>query len=309
MFDYNSLTYFVAVVHYNGFTSAARETGIQKTKLSRKVAQLEQHLGVRLLQRTTRTIALTDAGEQFYSQCLIALDSANAAFEHIALLKKEPAGVIRLSCPVLLAQTYLAAILPDYLIAHPNVTVFLETTDRNVNLVEERFDLALRAKPHIDSVTGLVAKNLGVARRILVASPSFLKKNGVPKQLKDIEKYATIARISDVYDDQAKWSLHHKLDSVDTVFTRALLISNDLKVQLHAAIKGVGIALLPEHVVASALKEKLLEHVLPDWSASQHIIHLVYPSRRGMLPSVRSFIDYLAKYLPEKIQEQSIFHN
>lgn len=309
MIDYNGLTYFVAVVQHNGFTNAARATGIQKTKLSRKVLQLEKDLGVRLLQRTTRTIALTDAGEQFYSQSLIAIDSANAAFENIALLKKEPTGVIRLSCPVLLAQTYLASILPDYLIAHPNVTIFLETTDRNVNLIEERFDLALRAKPYIDDVAGLVAKNLGSARRILVASSSFLKKNGALKQLNDIENYPSIARIADTYNGQTKWNLHHKSEDVNTVFMRSHLISNDLKVQLHAAIQGVGIALLPEPVVASSLKENLLEHILPDWSASQHIIHLLYPRPKGMLPSVRSFIDYLAKHLPEKIHEFSIFHD
>jgi DNA-binding transcriptional LysR family regulator len=303
MFDYNSLVYFIAVVQHNGFTSAARNTGMQKSKLSKKVFQLEQQLGIRLLHRTTRSIALTDAGEQFYKQCLVAMESANAAFENIALLKKEPVGVIRMSCPVLLAQTYLAKILPDYLIAHPNVTVCIEATDRNVNLIEERLDLALRAKPYIDDVAGLVAKNLGTARRILVASPSFLKKNGVPKTLKDVESYVTIARITDTCDNKSRWNLHHQSEGVDTIFARAHLISNDLKVQLHAAIKGVGIALLPEPIAASALKENILVHVLPDWSASQHIVHLIYPRPRGMLPSVRSFIDYLAKHSLGLIQE------
>lgn len=307
MVDYNALVCFVAVVQNNGFTYAAEKTGIPKVKLSRKVSQLEEYLDVRLLNRTTRKIGLTDAGEKFYNHCLVAIDTANIALESIALLKKEPSGVIRLSCPVLLAQTYLAAVLPDYLNTHPNVSVFIETTERNVNLVEERFDLALRAKPYIEDVAGVVAKKLGSARRILVASPGFLKINGVPKQLKDIEKIATITRISDTYDGQAKWSLNHKADSIDTITMRPSLISNDLKIQLHAAIKGVGIALLPEPVVASALKEHLLEQILPDWSANQHIIHLVYPKPRGMLPSVRSFIDYLAKNLPEKIQENSMF--
>jgi len=308
MNDYNELFYFASVVQHNGFTSAARETGIEKTKLSRRINQLERKIGIRLLHRTTRSIALTEAGEKFYTQCLIAIESANAAFENIDLLKKEPSGVIRLSCPVLLAQTYLTSILSNYLIDHPNVTVFLEATDRDINLAEERFDLAIRAKPHIEDVAGLVAKSLGTARRILVANTKFLKKNGIPTQPKDIEKLAVITRITDTYDGKVKWKLNHKSCNVNTICMRPHLISNDLRVQLHAAIQGVGIALLPEPIVASALKENLLEHVLPDWSASQHIIHLVYPSPRGMLPSVRSFIDYLAKYSPAKIQEYSVFH-
>jgi DNA-binding transcriptional LysR family regulator len=260
-------------------------------------------VGVRLLQRSTRKLALTEAGERFYARCVAAVEGAQAAYDSIAELQKEPTGIVRLSCPVVLAQSYLAPVLPGYLALHPKVKVFIEATDRPIDLIEERFDLALRARPQIDGVAGLVAKAVGTARRILVASPSFVARHGRPEQPSDLTGFDTMSRITDLYEGLAQWQLMSTTGGSAQVRLSPRLMSSDLRVQLEAATHGIGIALLPEPIVSGALRNEMLEQVLLEWSASEHLIHLVYPPPRGMLPSVRSLIDYLLIHLPASIQE------
>ncbi|WP_323750999.1 LysR family transcriptional regulator [Marinobacter sp.] len=306
MDDLNDLYFFSAVVQHNGFSAAARVTGVQKTRLSRRVANLEKRLGVRLLHRSTRTMALTEAGERFYEQCVATVEGAQAAYESIADLRKEPAGTVRVSCPVVLAQSYLAPILPGYMALHPKVKVFIEATDHSVNLIEERFDLALRARQQIEDTAGLVAKNLGSARRILVASPAFLDRYGRPQAPSDLAELDTMSQASEIHDEYARWNLVNTDADTKQVQLKPRLISGDLRVQLEACTHGIGIALLPEPIVSTALRANLVEQVLPDWSAPEHIIHLVYPPPRGMLPSVRSLIDYLMIHLPAGIMERNV---
>lgn len=306
MEDLNDLYFFESVVKHKGFSAAARIIGIEKTRLSRHVADLEKRLGVRLLQRTTRSMALTEAGERFYLRCVAAVEGVNAAYESIAELRKEPSGSVRISCPVVLAQSYLAPILMSYMASHPKVNVTIDATDRNVNLIEERFDLALRARPEIDDAAGLVAKRLGFAKRILVASPGYLDGNGWPDTPEALLRFATLSRLTDVFEGRARWEFESNESVAVTVQHLPRLLSNDLRLQLEAATSGMGIALLPEPIVSTSIRNGLLMHVLPDWSAATHIIYLLYHSPRGMLPSVRSLIDYLVLHLPTSIQDRSV---
>ncbi|SFB38340.1 DNA-binding transcriptional regulator, LysR family [Collimonas sp. OK607] len=306
MDDFNDLYYFAAVIRHNGFSAASRAIGIEKTKLSRRVADLEKKLGVRLLHRSTRSISLTDAGERFYAQCINAVEGAQAAYDSMNSLRTEPAGIVRMSCPVVLAQNYLAPILPGYMASHPKVTVFIEATDRAVNLIEERFDMALVAAPEVDMYSDLVAQELGSARRILVASPNFLELHGHPNHPAELSHYKTIGRIADLQESQVRWHLTHATSPAVDAPISPSLISSDSRVQLEAAVYGIGIALLAEPIVSANVQSGALEHVLPEWSASAYIIHLVYPPPRGMLPSVRSLIDYLIFHLPAGIQERSV---
>jgi DNA-binding transcriptional LysR family regulator len=303
MDDYNDLVFFEAVVRHNGFSAAARATGIEKTRLSRRVAELEQRLGVRLLHRSTRRLALTEAGERFYSRCAPAVESAQAAFDSVAELRAEPAGTVRLCCPVVMAQSYLAAILPSYLALHPKVKVFVEATDRRVNLIEERFDLALRAATRVEDTGGLVAQNLGSARRILVASAAFFGKGSLPTHPSELEALETLSEINALHSDHAQGELIHDGGEGVLVNLAPRLVSSDLRVQLEAAVHGLGIALLPEPITSLALEQGQLIHVLPHWSAQAHLIHLLYPRPRGMLPSVRSLIDHLKIHMPARIQQ------
>lgn len=305
MYDLNDLYFFAMVVQHNGFSAAARATGIEKTKLSRRVTDLERRLGVRLLQRSTRKLAVTEAGERFYVRCVAALEGIQAAYDSIAELQREPSGTVRVSCPVVLAQSYLAPILPGFMAQESKVNVIIDSSDRDVDLIEERFDLALRASPYINNSAGVVAKRLGSARRILVASPNYLQAYGAPDCPEAIAEMATLSRPTDVYDGQARWELSGPLSSV-TIGHSPRLMTADLRLQLEAATHGIGIALLPEPIVAASIRAGFLVQVLPDWTARENIIHLIYPTPRGMLPSVRSLIDYLILYLPTSIEQRSV---
>jgi DNA-binding transcriptional LysR family regulator len=189
---------------------------------------------------------------------------------------------------------------------NPKVSVFVEATDRTVNVIEERFDIAIRAKPEIEDVAGLVAKTLGYSQRVLVVSPAFLDHYGRPENPADLPKFNTAASTDDIFDSGARWNLTDSDSRTQHIELKPRLVTSDLRVRLQAAIRGIGIALLPEQVVAAPLKEGLVDRVLPEWSGAKNILHMVYPTPRGMLPSVRSLIDYLLIHVPAWLQERSI---
>jgi DNA-binding transcriptional LysR family regulator len=207
---------------------------------------------------------------------------------------------------VLLTQRCLAHALPGYMTAHPKVSVFVEPTDRTVNVIEERFDIAIRAKPEIEDVAGLVAKTLGRSQRVLVVSPAFLERYGRPGNPADLPRFNTVASTDDIFDGGARWNFSNLANRTQHVELKPTLVTSDLRVRLQAAMHGVGIALLPEQVVSAPLKEGRIDRVLPEWFGAKNILHLVYPTPRGMLPSVRSLIDYLLIHVPAWLQERSI---
>jgi DNA-binding transcriptional LysR family regulator len=189
---------------------------------------------------------------------------------------------------------------------HPKVSVFVEPTDRTVNVIEERFDIAIRAKPEIEDVAGLVAKTLGTSQRVLVVSPAFLDQYGRPERPADLPRFTTVASTDDIFDDGARWNLMNLETRTQQIQLKPRLVTSDLRTRLQAAIHGIGIALLPEQVVSAPLTEGLIERVLPEWSGARNILHLVYPTPRGMLPSVRSLIDYLLIHVPAWLRERTI---
>lgn len=305
MDNLNDLVYFASVVEHHGFSAAARATGIEKTRLSRRITALEKRLGVRLLNRSTRSLALTEAGQRFYDHCRAAVEAARVTYESIEELRREPSGTVRMSCAQVMAQSYLAPILPGFLAQHPKVNLILDATDREVNLIDERVDLVLRARREIEDSAGLVARPLADARRILVASPAYLgtvDPLNVPGALSGC---AILGRTLELFEGQMRWELNGPEAENLVVKFPPRLVADDLRLLFEAAIHGIGIALLPEPIVAAAIKTRLLTQVLPDWTATTHRIYLLYPSPRGMLPSVRSLIDYLLAHLPASIQERS----
>src|SRR6476660_4443842 len=207
MEDLNDIYFFASVVQCGGVSAAARTIGVEKTRLSRRIAALEKQLGVPLLQRTTRALSLTEAGQRFFERCVATVEGAQSAYDSVAELRREPAGLVRLSSPVLLTQRCLAHALPGYMTAHPKVSVFVDATDRTVNVIEERFDVAIRAKPVIEDVAGLVAKTLGNSQRVLVVSPAFLDRHGRPSSPADLPRFDTVASSDDIFDSGARWNL------------------------------------------------------------------------------------------------------
>ena len=205
MQDLNDLMYFAKVVEHGGFSAAGQRLGIPKSRLSRRVAELEARLGVRLLQRTTRKLSLTEVGEAYLRHCQAMRESAQAAADTVAQVQTTPRGTIRVSCPVTLAQTVVAELMPRFLAQYPEVRIDMLVSNRAVNLVEEGIDVALRVRPSVDDSGSMVVKRLDHTTQILVASPELLIRQGTPKTLDDLAKLDSIAMSAP--DGRSTWNL------------------------------------------------------------------------------------------------------
>jgi len=294
--DLNDLYFFAAVVEHGGFSAAGRALGVPKSRLSKRVAQLEERLGVRLLQRTTRRFVITEVGERFYAHCRAVLEEARAAQDAVDELRAEPRGVVRLSCPVALAQTVLAYLLPDFLAMYPKVQVRMLSSNHRVDVIGEGYDLAIRVRNKLDTDANLVVRSFGLARTALVASPALLDAQGRPAQPDELSRLPALSMRE--HEGAQVWELIDAAGKQVGVEVQARLITGDFAVLLEAARRGLGVALLPEFVCAPAIAQGELEVVLPDWSVPDGTMHFVYPSRRGMLPGVRALVDFLAERLP-----------
>lgn len=298
--DLNDLKFFAAVVEHRGFSAAGRALGVPKSRLSKRVAQLEERLGVRLLQRTTRRFAVTGIGERFYVHCRAVLEEAQAAQDAVDELRAEPRGSVRVSCPVSLVQTILAHLLPDFLLAYPKVQVRLLASNRRVDVINEGFDIAIRVRNKLDADAQLVLRSFGQSRVLLVASPAFLDAQGRPQQPADLERLPLLSMLE--HDGAQIVELSDADGSQVQVEMQARIACGEFALLHEAALRGVGIALLPEFVCAPAISRGELEVVLDAWSMPQGTMHFIYPSRRGQLPGVRAFVDFLAERLPGALQ-------
>jgi DNA-binding transcriptional LysR family regulator len=294
--DLNDLYFFAAVVEHGGFSAAGRALGVPKSRLSKRVAQLEERLGVRLLQRTTRRFMVTEVGERFYAHCRAVLEEAQAAQDAVDELRAEPRGVVRLSCPVSLAQTVLAHLLPDFLEQYPKMQVRVVSGDRRVDVIGEGFDLAIRVRTKLDTDANLVVRSFGQSRTLLVASPILLDTRGRPSTPDELTVLPALSMRE--HEGAQTWELIGTGGKQVNVEVQARLISGDFSILLEAARRGMGVTLLPEFVCAPAIARGELEVVLPEWSVPEGTMHFVYPSRRGMLPGVRALVDFLADRLP-----------
>lgn len=296
MQDLNDLYYFAQVVDAGGFSAAARVLDIPKSRLSRRIALLEERLEMRLLQRTTRKLRLTAAGERYLQYCRTVTNSARAAEDAMQQLRAEPAGTVVISAPIATAHEALPLLLPEFLETWPKISVRVIASNRRVDLVGEGVDVALRVRSRLDSDTDMVVRQLGMSAGYLVASPAFLRRHGVPEHPSQLEGYRTLA----FGDSPAphRWTLHGPRSEKATVTVHPQLCANDFPNLVAAAIQHCGIALLPDVASAQAVQAGTLMRVLPQWRTDPGIFHLVYPSRRGMLPAVRLLIDYLIERLP-----------
>lgn len=300
--DLNDLYFFAAVVEHSGFSAAGRALGIPKSRLSKRIAQLEERLGVRLLQRTTRRFVVTEVGERFYKHCRAVLEEAQAAQDAVDELRAEPRGIVRLSCPVSLTQTVLAQVLPDFLLQYPKVQVRVVSTNRRVDVISEGFDVAIRVRNKLDTDATLVVRTFGQSRVLPVASPQLLATHGRPTQPADLSAMPALSMSE--HDGTQSWELLDAAGSRVLVDIQPRLICGDFALLLDAARRGAGVTMLPEFVCAPWLARGELEVLLPEWSVPDGVMHFVYPSRRGQLPGVRALVEYLADRLPEASRRQ-----
>ena len=300
MQDLNDLYYFAMVVDHGGFAAAERALGIPKSRLSRRITQLEADLGVRLLQRSTRRFAITDVGSSVYRHAQTMLAEAQAAREVVDRLSAEPRGVIRVSVPVSLAQQQMAKLLPEFLARYPLVRLQLHVSNRRVDLINEGFDVALRVRSRLDDDGSLVMRSFGQIQELLVASPKYLDRMGRPSAPEQLAEHVTLSGNED--DVRQRWELHGPDDEVRRIELKPRVSGFDFPMLRSLAEQGVGITLLPETLCAEQVRNGSLEVVLPAWRLPQGICQALFASRRGLLPAVRVFIDFLAEKMPPLLE-------
>jgi DNA-binding transcriptional LysR family regulator len=291
--------YLVQVVDHGGFARAARALGIPKSRLSRHVAALESELSARLVNRSTRRFVVTEVGREVYRHATAMLAQADAALEAVEFARSEPRGTIRLSCPVALAQSALAAILPGFLGKYPAVRLQLHVSNRRVDVLSEGFDAALRVRSQPSGEDGLVMRAFGQVNEYLVASPAYLARSGELSDPAQLSERETLDYAGE--SERRPWELTGPDGQHASVEHTPRVVCHDFVVLRAAALAGLGVARLPETVVREDLGSGALRRVLPGWNSPQGILHVVFPTRRGLLPAVRAFIDFLAQQLPGMI--------
>jgi DNA-binding transcriptional LysR family regulator len=289
--------YFAKVVEHGGYAKAARALDIPKSRLSRHVSSLENRLGVRLVNRSTRRFVVTEVGQEVFRHASAMLAEADAALEAVEFARAAPRGVVKVSCPVALGQNWLSPILPEFFARYPAVRLQLHISNRRVDVLNEGIDIALRVRTHPSGEDGLVMRSFGEASELLVATPAYLARVGRPEKPAQIAERDTLGFAPET--ETQTWELVASGNSETArVEHRPRLVCHDFVVLKTAVLAGLGIALLPENVIRAELANGTLERVLPGWALPQGIAHIVFPTRRGLLPAVRAFIDFLGEKLP-----------
>lgn len=297
--DLDDFYYFAVVVEHGGFSAAERATDIPKSKLSRRVDQLEQHLKVRLIQRGSRHFAVTDIGMNVYQHAQMMTAAAQAAYDTVNHLTIEPRGVVRVSVPISIAQNELAHILPQFLKKYPEVRLQLIISNRRVDVIYENIDVAIRVRSKIDDDPSLIIRKFERDEEYFFASQAYLNQYGQINHPKDLSEHRVLSMVDD-HTEQVLTVQNLSSDALLKVKINPTVMGSDLILLRELACQGGGVALLPNSITKEALALGQLVHVLPEWTVPHGILHAVYPSRRGMLPAVRVFINYLVEQLQPK---------
>jgi DNA-binding transcriptional LysR family regulator len=293
MEDLNTLYYFTQVVEHGGFAPAGRALDMPKSKLSRRIAELEERLGVRLLHRTSRHCSLTEIGQAYYQRCLAMRVEAESAAELIERNRSEPQGLVRISCPTALLNSWVGPMLTRYMLKYPLVELFIESTNRRVDLIHEGFDIALRVRfPPLEN-TDMVMKVLGNSTQCVVGSPAWAERLSSPASPADLSGLPSLHW--GAAQREYQWELFGADGASALIRHTPRMVTDDLLALRHAVVAGIGIAHLPSVVVRDDLAAGRLVDLVPSWAPKSGVIHAIFPSRRGLLPSVRTLIDFLGE--------------
>ncbi|MCM2279000.1 MAG: LysR family transcriptional regulator [Oligoflexia bacterium] len=285
MSDINQIEVFAAVVKAGSFTKAARQLKLPKSSVSRKVALLEDRLGVALIRRTTRKLHLTDVGSKYFQTCTRILAELAEAEANAKSTQESPTGLLRITAPVELGSALLEEVLQRYLKAYKDVQVDLLLTDRIVDLMEENVDVAVRAGHLADST--LIAKKIGGGEFQLFASAAYLKRAGSPAHPKDLVNHACLAFTG--HSDSPEWELENGKTRLKIAVPDRVTSSN-LSILASLAVRSVGIALLPTFVARQGVFADRLVRVLPEWSSGSEPFYVVYPAQRFVSPKLKAFL-------------------
>jgi len=290
-----SMKTYVAVVDGGSFATAATRMDVSRAMVSKQVQKLEEHLGTRLLNRTTRRLSLTETGRAFYERSVQILGDVEEAEQIAGQMTTMPRGVLRVTIPLSYGQHRLGSIIGAYTRAYPQVQLDIALSDRKVDLVEEGFDVAIRigAMPQSD----LIARKLGVAHGIVCASPAYLAAHGTPQLPGDLVGHACLDySLTGGGGWRLESSSGHATSPVTVPIAGAMKADNGDIIRL-AAVAGAGIAFQPHFIVGEDLDAGRLVQVLPDWRSAEMGIYAVYPSRKHLSAKVRTFVDFLVAAL------------
>jgi len=288
--DLNDIVVFTKVVETKSFTGAAEQLGLPKSTVSRKLAQLEERLGVRLVQRTTRKLALTDIGEAYYQRAARIVADLAAAEQLVTDMQATPRGRLRITAPIDMSSQYLGSIIASFLAAHPDVNVELDATDRVVDLIEEGFDLGFRFGALPEST--LIAKKLGTFQGMLVASPAYLARRPAPTNIDELEDHDKILFLPN--SRTQGWTLVNGDKSYELGPPARLTGTNFFSVR-DAVLAGAGISMMAEFVVACDIAQGRLVRILPEWNGRVTEMNAVYPARQNLPPRLSLFLEHLVK--------------
>lgn len=302
--DLNQLVIFSKVVETHSFTAAGRALGLPKSTVSRKIAQLEDRLGVQLLQRTTRRLSLTDIGAAFYERCARICVQVEEAEMAVLQMDQQPRGLLRVAAPNELGTSFLSEIVAEFLAAHRGVDIELELTERRVDPLEDGFDLVLELGESRVQDQGLACVELGPARRLVVASPAYLERRGVPRRLEDLEHHDLVVVRDDVLRG-LPGDAHHGVSlglrgpegTIVSLSTRPRLIVNSTALLREALLSGVGIGVLPAFRCRTELESGDLCPLLDDWTRDDGRIHARYPHARYLAAKLRVFLEFVREHL------------
>ncbi|WP_207476143.1 LysR family transcriptional regulator [Arenibaculum pallidiluteum] len=290
MLDLNDLRVFERVAALRGFTAAARALGLPKSSVSRSIARLEGELGTRLLQRSTREVALTEVGEMLRQRCADLLGRVAEMTDYVGGLGGTPRGPLRVSAGIGFGVNVLSELVPEFLERYPQVEVHVDLTSRIAELIADNIDVAIRMGPLPDS--RLVATKLGVIRRYLCAAPAYLDRRGVPQGLEDLRAHDTVEMPS--ADGRPRpWAFSDPSGRTVTVETKPRLCVNDALTIHRAVAKGAGLGCLSGYLCAPDIAAGRLVRLMPEWRPQPVEVHAVFPSNRELSATVRAFVDFL----------------
>jgi DNA-binding transcriptional LysR family regulator len=286
---------FVRVVARGRFTAAAEDLRLSRAMVSKHIQNLEEHLGARLLNRTTRKVSLTEVGRVYHERCAQILADITETESAVGALQAKPRGRLRVNAPVSFGTLHLAALVVDYMAAYPEVTVELTLNDRIVDLIEEGYDLAVRIARLADS--SLIARRLAAGRAVVCASPVYLEQHGRPQHPNDLVNHNCLGYSYGLAGGE--WRFDGP-EGPASVRVQGNLEANNGDALRAAALRGAGVALLPSFIVGADLAAERLVPLLPGYRVPEFAIHVVYPPGRHLSAKVRSFVDFLVPRCGER---------
>lgn len=285
----DGMVIFVEVVNSGSFTQAALTSGHSTSYISKEINKLESRLGVRLMQRTTRSLRLTPEGEVYFQQCQQIIDDAEQAQNIVSGAQAEPQGTLKISCPTSFAMARLQHVFSEFITQYPKVNLEIDLSNRKVDMISEGFDIAIRATSQLDD-SSLISRKIYSADAVVVAAPSYLKQFGTPTKVNELENHSAITYSH--LKHPSIWGFINQQGKVETVKVNSRVQTNSSELEISLCVAGHGVMLMPRFNLNGEIERGELVELLTEYQRQQINVYVVYPSRKHMSAKVRSFIDF-----------------